>query len=187
MAKRGLLREYHLISVLAYAVVDLVALISSALLAHYARFGDIEMTMAYRVAVALGLIFALAIFPQMNLYSSWRGHRLVVQVRALAVSWIGVLLALVLVGFMLKASAMVSRQWFGFWAIFGGIELALGRALGTTLLRTMRYSGRNLRRLVIVGTGPVAERVIRRVHANPGSGLSVSRVVALPNCRRAAG
>lgn len=181
MSKRGILREYNFISVLAYVTVDLIALISSALLAHYTRFGNFQMPMSYRVSVVLGLLFALAIFPQMRLYGSWRGHRLITQIRALAWSWVAVILALVLVGFLLKASSMISRQWLGFWAIFGGVELAAGRALGTMLLRMMRYGGHNIRRLIIVGTGPVAERVIRRIHAHPGSGLTVNRVVALPN------
>jgi putative colanic acid biosynthesis UDP-glucose lipid carrier transferase len=61
----------------------------------------------------------------------------------------------------------------------GGVELVLGRTLGAGFLRTLRNQGRNQRRLLIVGTGALAQHVIRQVKSNESAGWRCCRAVAL--------
>ncbi len=179
MANRGVLREHKLISIFAYLSADMIAIVSSALLAHLARFGTIGLAVHLRATLIIGVLLALLVFPQMRLYDSWRGRSLLVQVRSVLLAWVSVLLCLILLGYVLKVSATISREWFGFWAVLGGFELVLGRTLGAGLLRAMRNWGHNQRRLVIVGTGALEERAIRHVQTNESAGWHCCRAVAV--------
>lgn len=178
MAYKGFLKEHQALSVLCYAVSDLIAIVGSAFAVFQLRFGDLDMPLTYHLAIVYAVLLALVIFPQLRMYDSWRGRSLVDEAGILLLGWGGIMLVLVFTAFVLKASALYSRLWFGFWALDGWGALLVGRLIGTLLLRRLRTLGWNQRHIVIVGAGPLARSVVERIQATPGNGLNVSLILS---------
>ncbi|HYW75672.1 MAG TPA: undecaprenyl-phosphate glucose phosphotransferase [Gammaproteobacteria bacterium] len=156
-----------------YAVVDLAMVVVGAWAAYVWRFGTLDMDVHYRAPVFIAILLAAIIFPALGLYDSWRGRSALDQVRAMTWAWGTTVLGLVLIGFMLKQSESYSRLWLGSWAVLSWLLLSLGRTGASLTLRWLRLRGWNRRRIFIIGAGPVAQDVARRVYANPTSGWEI--------------
>jgi exopolysaccharide biosynthesis polyprenyl glycosylphosphotransferase len=74
--------------------------------------------------------------------------------------------------------AELARSVLLLFAFAGTIALWSERLLIRLVLRALRRQGRNLRHVLIVGTGPLAIAVARKMSENPDFGFSVSGLVA---------
>lgn len=171
--QRGFLRDHGSVSAALDAAVDLIAVAVGCLCAYLLRFGEAGLPPSYRTALILGLLLAVIIFPYFNLYSSWRGRNQAEQIRRIALAWITVGLGLIFIAFVLKDTAKFSRLWFGYWGVFTGLLLVLGRLLVMLLMKELRRRGYNSRSIAIVGTGRTARDAVAHVQDSAWSGLKV--------------
>jgi exopolysaccharide biosynthesis polyprenyl glycosylphosphotransferase len=84
---------------------------------------------------------------------------------------------LVAIGFFLR-SYSYSRTVVALFAVLGASSTILLRGCLRLALRSLRRRGYNLRYVVVVGGGALAEEIIERIHGHPEAGLRVLGVLA---------
>ncbi len=119
------------------------------------------------------------VFRALGLYEPWRlkGYRQEAWtvIRGVALS-VGLL---IVVSFLYRYKATeYSRVFLLVFVPLHAISLLAFRAVLRMVLHWLRRSGRNLRHVLVVGSGPLARQVIDRTRANPWAGLRVVGMLA---------
>jgi Undecaprenyl-phosphate glucose phosphotransferase len=137
---------------------------------------------------AVVTLAGLLILRTFRLYRSARTARLSQEIWTLA-QGIAILVALTaLASYSFRGE--LARSVLFLFAVLAAGSLMTARVLIRMTLRALRRSGRNLRHVLIVGTGDLAERVARKMISEPDYGLSVIGIVsagAMPDGTRVAG
>jgi putative colanic acid biosysnthesis UDP-glucose lipid carrier transferase len=127
-----------------------------------------------------GAGFVFLVFSQ-EVYRSWRGSALPLMLIRVAAAWLAVIGVLLLWLFFVKASDDYSRIWFGLWAVLG-ITLLWAERLGVYLmLRILRRKGYNLKHVALVGQGPTADRLLKRLTEIDWTGFHIAHQLPDPN------
>lgn len=113
-------------------------------------------------------------FAEMRgLYRAWRSERVWREAREVLETWLLVVAALVLAGFVTKTSALFSRVVTTGWFIIVPLSLSVVRLIGRTAMGRVRAQGRNTRRVAVLGMTEGAERLVAAIAERPGLGLRV--------------
>jgi Undecaprenyl-phosphate glucose phosphotransferase len=119
---------------------------------------------------------ALLILRSFHLYRSARTARLSQELWTL-VQGIAIVTAIAaLASYFLRGE--LARSVLLLFAIFAALALCTSHLAIRIALRALRRRGRNLRHVLIVGTGDLAERVARKMTSHPDYGFSVAGIVA---------
>jgi len=160
----------------AARAVDLAVIVGGALAAAQIRFADVAAMRVDASFVAFSCAFALALFPAFGVYQSWRGRSLLRLAGQLALAWLIVQGAALVVTFSLHRSGVVSRLWFAYWTGLSGAALIGVRFAVHAVLRRMRHAGMNLRSVAVVGRGLYGQRMLRNIAQSPASGFRAAAV-----------
>lgn len=123
---------------------------------------------------------AFLLFPQLELYGSWRGRSLPDMFLRLAASWALVLLTGLFFSFMIHHVGNVSRLWMFYWYAIGLALLVVYRSVVHFVLRYLRTKGLNIKRVLIVGYGSTGQELHRRALELDWAGYEVIAVHAAP-------
>lgn len=108
-----------------------------------------------------------------SLYRSWRVNDLSSMLKSVATVWGSVVVLLMLGLFITKTSADISRAWFIGWALSCWVALSLQRLAAYRFLRWLRQRGYNFKTVLLVGSGPVSDQVVKAIHESAWSGLRI--------------
>ena len=172
-AKRSLLKENSTLLDVGLRIFDPLLVIAAGFVAYRGYLGQWDAPDRYFASIfGVGLL-AFAVFPSLALYHSQRGISFFDEFRALVLAWflIGMIGGAFL--FLTKTGVEFSRGWALSWILGGFVAHLVSRGTLRFILRTLRRRGRNLRHIVIVGTGSHARGVAARLRAAPWSGLVV--------------
>jgi exopolysaccharide biosynthesis polyprenyl glycosylphosphotransferase len=112
-------------------------------------------------AVSFGLSFVA--FYSFDLYRSWRGSDFVREFATIVKGW-GTVVGMVLFGlFFAKVSTRFSRVVLMAWFLATPIAVFCLHVAQRKLLRLLRSKGYNQKRAVLVGAGPLGERLCRNL------------------------
>jgi len=125
----------------------------------------------HRLVAVIVLLLSLVVLGQARLYGSYRTQSLWVLLRRLSSGWLLVVLLLVLVGFLSKQTANVSRADTVLFAFVGWLDLVLVHVGGRKWLRRHRQAGGNSRRVLFWGRPDAAARFADALHDNAYLGL----------------
>ncbi|MBF8723038.1 undecaprenyl-phosphate glucose phosphotransferase [Pseudomonas guariconensis] len=131
----------------------MLIVIGAAFFAYEYRFQHVNMPGKYNTATMLAAIFVVLFLALGGVYGSQRGRSLWRQLGILIVCWgmaAGCLLSL---AFFLKVSEDYSRIWFSLMFFSGGILCLLFRLSVFFILRRLRGKGRNLKSVLLIGSG----------------------------------
>jgi Undecaprenyl-phosphate glucose phosphotransferase len=131
---------------------------------------------AYLWYGAVVVLAGLLVLRSLRLYRSQRTARLGTEIVAIAQGMTIVTALAALGSFFLRgelARSVLLLYWFA-----GTLALWSERLLIRLALRGLRRQGRNLRHVLIVGTGPLARSVARKMTENPDFGFAVKGLVA---------
>ncbi len=164
-------------------VSDLVLVAASWIAAYHLRFfsyleaprGVPELRPYAELLVAILPIWVL-LFRARGLYEPWRSGSLVREMGAVVTANAMGIVALVAISFFLR-SYFYSRGVLVVFFALSTVSVIAFRLLLRAGLRAARRRGYNLRHVLIVGAGPLAESVIERMHAHPEAGLRVIGVL----------
>jgi putative colanic acid biosysnthesis UDP-glucose lipid carrier transferase len=123
---------------------------------------------------------AFLLFPQMQLYGSWRGRALPDMFIRLAASWGVVLLIGLFFSFLIHHVGNVSRLWLFYWYASGMLILIVYRSFAYYILRLLRAKGFNNKRVVLVGYGSTGQELHRRSVEIDWAGYDIRAVHASP-------
>jgi len=171
--QEGFLRDKGYIVVGAFALVDGLILVVSALLMHFYYFGSFEMHYVYKITIVVSFLLCAWLFPTFGMYDLERGQNLRKNLYVVFSSWLMVLMALLIIGALTKTNWQMSRVWVGLWFAFGASATLLFRMVVWTAVNRMRAAGANTKYVVIVGEGELAQKAIRKIKTNPWLGLSI--------------
>ena len=170
---RSLLKENSTRLDIGLRIFDPLLVIVAGYLAYRGYLGQWDLPDRYIASIFVVALLAFAVFPSLALYQSQRGISFFEEVRALVLAWfmIGVMGGAFL--FLTKTGVEFSRGWALSWIVGGFVAHFISRAALRSVLRTLRRHGRNLRHIVIIGTGSHARGVATRLRHAPWSGLVV--------------
>lgn len=123
---------------------------------------------------------AFLLFPQLELYGSWRGRSMPDMFVRLGASWGLVLLIGLFFSFLIHHVGHVSRLWMFYWYASGLTFLVFYRAAVYFVLHYLRTKGLNNKRVVIVGYGSTGQEMHRRALQQDWTGYDVKAVHADP-------
>jgi putative colanic acid biosynthesis UDP-glucose lipid carrier transferase len=128
----------------------------------------------FQMIVAASLM--LGLFSD-QIYRSWRVNDLWTVLGT--VSWVCLMMMLLLALylFLAKTSIYVSRIWFLIWGLGCWITLISQRLIIYLSLHWLRRQGYNYRTLLLVGVGPISERVVAAIDAAAWSGIRIVGIV----------
>ncbi|HJW57780.1 MAG TPA: undecaprenyl-phosphate glucose phosphotransferase [Burkholderiaceae bacterium] len=121
---------------------------------------------------------AFLLFPQLGIYTSWRGRSVLAMFMQLVASWGVVLLIGVVFSFMIHHVGALSRLWILYWYLLTILFLVCSRAIVHSILRYIRRKGLNKKHVIIVGYGPVGREMHRRALQQNWFGYEVKAVHA---------
>ncbi len=131
---------------------------------------------AYLWYGAVVVLISLLVLRTLRLYRSRRTSRLSAELTAIAQGMTIVMALTALGSFFLRGE--LARSVLLLFAVAGTAALWLHRLLIRLSLRALRRQGRNLRHVLIVGTGPLALAVARKMRDNPDFGFEVKGLVS---------
>ncbi|MFM9088039.1 MAG: undecaprenyl-phosphate glucose phosphotransferase [Cyanobium sp.] len=161
----GLLRLYGKDLHRLLRLLDPTLVAALFLASHYGSGMPLRST-----ALAIFVLTAL-ILPAGKIYRSYRQTSLWTLARRVSLSWALVLTALLLLGFLLKVSALYSRQTMSFWALGCWGLLLLLHVGSRKLLRWHRLRGGNTRTIAFWGTASQAIAFHKQLQELPWIGL----------------
>lgn len=129
----------------------------------------------YPLAVILPLF--LGLFRSHGLYEARRMDSPLGEAAAIVRATAVGVLVLAAATFFVR-SYFYSRLAIAFFAVLAPVGVIGLRSTIRLGLRAIRRRGFNLRRVLVVGSGPLAESVIDRIHARPDAGIDLVGVVA---------
>lgn len=174
MFGKSILKSYSGIINLLSRFTDPMAVVISALLAYSLRFNDYpDLPASYRTLVLFAVLCVFIVFPLFGMYVSWRGRGLLKQARAIIFAWFTVVLLMIVILFGLKISSDFSRLWLGLWMVLGLLLLLFFRLAIYAFLQYQRYRGRNYRRVIVMGAGDLATRLISQAISSPWAGFKI--------------
>lgn len=155
--------------------------LAGVLALHVRQVLDLPIEFSSDLSGYYGLISVAAlVFAALpaEVYRSWRGAQMPAMLAGVAARWAGLVGLLLLWLFVFKASQDFSRIWFVLWATAAMLLLWLERLVIYLFLRALRRRGFNLRHVALVGSGPAAENLKRRLASAGWSGYNIA--VAIP-------
>jgi putative colanic acid biosynthesis UDP-glucose lipid carrier transferase len=161
-------------------VMDVLVLELAGLLAALAHF---QMPLSEAPPIHLVLLHSCSIlsfllFPQFELYTSWRGRSLSDMFVRLAAAWGVVLLIGLFFSYLIHHVGLASRMWMFYWYAVGVSLLVLYRIGVYYVLRYLRMKGMNNKRVIIVGYGSTGQEMHRRALHQGWTGYDVKAVYA---------
>ncbi len=116
-----------------------------------------------------------------GVYRSWRGAQMPAMLAKVIAHWLIVVALILFWLFIFKSSQEFSRIWFGVWVSITAVLLIIERLVIYLVLRTLRIKGFNLRHVVLIGSGTVAEQLRERISSADWSGYKINLVIPHTN------
>ena len=146
--------------ILTVRIVEFALVLGSGLLLSRTLSGiedslrDVYTRVIFVAAIAFAMLAETVgsydIDAQFSLRQAWQ--------RVLT-AWLATTLFMVTLGFLLKASDQVSRQWALLWVVAGGMALLIGRVAMTIWVRQLKRRGIFNQRVAIFGAGQQGARL----------------------------
>lgn len=124
----------------------------------------------YGMVAVASLLFVLS---GGDLYRSWREASMMSISRGVASRWVTIASFLLIFLYTFKASEGISRIWFFLWLILGLVFLWLGRIGFYVAIKELHRVAGNARKVVLIGSGGLADRIIHQVTKTDWSGYAL--------------
>jgi putative colanic acid biosynthesis UDP-glucose lipid carrier transferase len=150
------------------AIAMLVSLTTLWLMPHVTAVSD-----DYLFLIVIGSLLLPAVGELIGLYQPWRGRSLYTMLGTYGLSWIAAIGLISLLLVATQTTSSFSRLWMGLTAL---TVLFIGSAVRTALygyLRHVRSSGRNLKRVLVVGVPDNIALLEKRVVEQPQAGYLI--------------
>ncbi|PJX13588.1 undecaprenyl-phosphate glucose phosphotransferase [Halomonas sp. 141] len=150
------------------AIAMLVALITLGLMPQISEISD-----DYFFLIVIGSLLLPAVGELIGLYQPWRGRSLYTMLGTYALSWIAAIGLISLLLVATQTTQSFSRLWMGIAALTVLVTGSLVRTALYSYLRRVRSSGRNLKRVLIIGLENNMALLEKRVIEQPQAGYLI--------------
>ncbi|WP_417529267.1 undecaprenyl-phosphate glucose phosphotransferase [Marinomonas shanghaiensis] len=180
--KKGLTLKEHSASIgISHRALDILCLFGTGLLSYWLRFSHIDLNIAYKNVLLLGVIIGATLLSMFGGYRAWRGSSFTSEVRCVISATFGTFLLLVLSAFATQTSEIYSRIWVATWLASSTFFIITYRLILRQTLGALRAKGYNIRRVLIIGDGELGQNVANKLIQNPSMGLLVKGFISKNN------
>lgn len=177
--KKGLgLKEHSTSLNIVLRIIDCIGLLSAGLLSYWLRFSDLELNLTYKNVLLLGVLLGAASLSFFGAYRAWRGSSFTSEVRCVISATFTTFLLLIISGFVTQSSDFFSRIWVVSWLLTSTIMILIYRLILRKTLGALRAKGFNIRTVIIIGDGALAQQVADRLEQHPEMGLVIQGIVS---------
>jgi undecaprenyl-phosphate glucose phosphotransferase len=149
----------------------LLVILVGFLFAHWLRFGNSALEQYYLVALLLTLVLSSIVLPATGAFRQEFEWQVMRKLRRLIAGWAVVLLMLISIAAMLKTTDSYSRIWFGLWTLVSTAGLVFVVLVSHAANIRKRNHLREIRPVVLVGSGEAAARLEKRIESDPASDM----------------
>ena len=172
LPQAGFIRQHHSMLMAVHQLTDV--LLIWGILALTVNLASVEWAVCYQVAAFVSSI-CYHIFAHKNgLYFSWRGQSLFTEVKTVVTTWLVVLGALLTVVFLFELNGSYGGSVVVAWAITVPIAVSFYRISVRIILRAMRRTGVNTRKVAIVGAKEPGLTLARSILQSAWMGMDVA-------------
>lgn len=154
-------------------ILDSFGLSALGILCYFLYLKTYSLPSEYMTLFIINILLVLTIFPNFDLYYSWRGRKKWQRNASLGYAWLTVLTTLIFLSFTIKNSAAFSRIWFFTWAITGFLYLVFYRVAFDRILDRLRLKGINRKKILVFGAGNVGKKVSEKLAENYEVGFDI--------------
>jgi putative colanic acid biosysnthesis UDP-glucose lipid carrier transferase len=172
----GLLRQHGQLFNTLLRLFDMGVIAFAGWLAYVWRFQAFALPAIYEVALVIGMLLTAVTFSRFGLYRGWRGGSVLDEIGRITAAWWLVAAVMVVLAFFVQMGADYSRMWGAGWFVLGWLLLLGSRVLLRAVLNGLRARGRNIRRVLVVGSEGLGAAVAGRLQSAPWTGLQVAGV-----------
>lgn len=160
-------------------LLDGLSLVIGALVAHFLRFGDIELHDRYWLAVVIMILLITFINSSIGAYERWRITRISTLLGRQLLVWLVVASLVTSVVYLTQSADRYSRMWVG-WALLISFGLSAGVRISIqALLHKARLQGRSLRSIFLVGPALNIKHVGAGMRSTPEEGYRIAGIQRL--------
>lgn len=182
MQFRGIVREYGSLFAALLRGLDVFLVAVAGIAAAYLYLQDLPEAPNYPMAISIGALLVLGLFPNFGIYRRWRGESLLEELRSLATGASVAFGILTAIAFATKTGQEFSRVWFILWSATSLCLLMASRLALRLFLRALRKRGWNQRRILIIGSGSSVDELVAGLNASTWTGLVIDRRMTLEAC-----
>ncbi|SDU08095.1 undecaprenyl-phosphate glucose phosphotransferase [Halopseudomonas salegens] len=136
-------------------------LLSSSLLIGLTLNKLDDVTSPYRILIILAVVFSIPVYSLLQTYH--KEHGKLTGLSRLLGAWLVLLASLIITAFVTKTSATYSREIILLWAFFGFLLQAASYLPLQAISNRYHQRLRQERRSLIIGTGELAEQLIKEI------------------------
>jgi undecaprenyl-phosphate glucose phosphotransferase len=177
----GLLKEYSSYLDIISRLIDPAIVILMIFVIDYFFPNQIPPPLMKTMIIWSSLLI-LILFPVFGLYRSWRGSKLLSEIKNITFAW--VLSIIVFNLFILILADPIQRKLlfpfcllkskaFIAWSIYSYIFFIGYRISIRSILRFFRKKGYNIRSSIIIGAGDLGTKVLRNIENNKWTGIEI--------------
>ncbi|MHB8067652.1 MAG: undecaprenyl-phosphate glucose phosphotransferase [Desulfobaccales bacterium] len=167
--RQGIFNQYRRLISTIQRVLD--GLVVVFLLLFLCRLHQISMTNEYLMLGGIAFLAVIVVFKATQLYRPWRGVNPFRLIRRVFLSWVLVVILLLILGYVTKASFIFSRAVVFSWVILTPLVLAALRFFVYIGLHWARATGRNSRTVVIGGAGDLGHKLGQNIVSSVWLGM----------------
>jgi len=176
--KKGLALKEHSTSLsIILRIIDCVGLLLAGLLSYWLRFSNLDLSITYKNVLLLGVLIGAASLSFFGAYRAWRGATFTSEIQCVVSATLTTFLLLIISGFVTQSSELLSRIWVVSWLLTSTTTILVYRLLLRKTLGALRAKGFNIRAVIIIGDGALAQQVADRLEQHPEMGLIVQGII----------
>jgi putative colanic acid biosynthesis UDP-glucose lipid carrier transferase len=162
-------------------LVDITVVFLSAWIAYFYRFGDLQWPIQYKFVILVVSLVYIIVCVFSGVYDSWRGLSLTKQLFKVASCWVISFAILAAILVILKQNEFFSRIWMGSWFILGTVGSCSYKGILFWLLTRLRRRGINVKKVALVGTGKLPDKIFDQSTRHREYGFQVIERVNIQN------
>lgn len=176
--KKGLALKEHSTSLsIILRIIDCAGLLLAGLLSYWLRFSNLDLSITYKNVLLLGVLIGAASLSFFGAYRAWRGATFTSEVQCVVSATLTTFLLLIISGFVTQSSELFSRIWVVSWLLTSTTTILVYRLILRRTLGALRAKGFNIRAVIIIGDGALAQQVADRLEQHPEMGLIVQGII----------
>jgi putative colanic acid biosynthesis UDP-glucose lipid carrier transferase len=167
----GFIRQHQSMLMAVHQLADVILI--WGLLTIFVNVSGLSWTTFYQIAAFVSSICFHVFAHKNGLYFSWRGQSLFTEVKTVLLTWLLVLGTLLTVVFLFDLSDYGGGVMIA-WAITVPVAISFYRVSARMVLREMRRTGVNTRKVASVGANEPGLTLARSILQSPWMGLNIA-------------
>lgn len=170
---------FDVLSPLVFRVLDFLIVLLSFVLAHYVRYGHIDVRFEYQMMIIISCFIVVGAVSVFGNYQSWRGKSQLELAGRIFLSWFIAFVTLFALLAMTKRGEDFSRLWIGYTFVFSCVLAIVFRVTLYALLGFLRGKGFNQRQVLLIGQGDFVTSLYENINSDLSSGFYVTTALDL--------